>query len=348
MSSNYRTVLWQIGRLISDAIDAAHTEAAQLTPTDDDRRKLDERIAAAADAAASVAKRRRVSVFIRTLIAIGLSVWISLSDLPSYVKPVAVLGVLLLWFLVAVVAWWRRLHRRIRRRRRHHRDRPGDDMQQAIEEFLHRSLSAAARRSDAERLQARYDEYRDWAEIAAQLLHRPWLPRSLRYGDPGQQLSPPDPDTLPRACSLAYAHFATDQLARVSAAAVAATFSAGWLSEVIDDAITEASREWLGLHPAGRRTTASDGTDQPPDPYSEQNRDPENIRAGVVQSRSHRRPPNRRRQCPAKRLPRTGKLSSSHRHPPPPDARRKRNRPPTAPAGTGIIRPPSGGPRRPR
>jgi hypothetical protein len=279
-----RTLLWQIGQLLGAAIDDAHAEADTATPSKEEHRQLDERIAAARQAEAATGSHRRHWLLARTLVALALCAWIVLGDLPILLKPVAVIVVLFIWILLGTVAWWRHRHRRWRNRHGHPTASP--EIDEEVETFIQRTLVGATRRSDCERLLARYGEYLDWAEVASQLLHRPWFPRTARNGGPGEQLAVPDPDTFPHASTLAYAHFSSAQLARVSAVAEAAAFAVGWLTHLIDDAIAVAAAEWLALHPSpdSDQSMAPDGTPILPDPYGEQNRDRENLRAAVVDS----------------------------------------------------------------
>ncbi|HMI82071.1 MAG TPA: serine protease, partial [Solirubrobacterales bacterium] len=96
---------------------------------------------------------------------------------------------------------------------------------------LNAALKRSLRMGDEIRLQRRYREYLDWAEMLGWLLHKPWVGNPLDH----VTLSPPiDHATLPAAFSVAVAEVSELGLERLSAAAGSGVFGVGWLSGLFE------------------------------------------------------------------------------------------------------------------
>jgi hypothetical protein len=220
------TVLWIVGASIAQALRAAR--AAGTDPSDEEEVAEDEeakkqRQQAEQLAERNAAKRRRSSrrhlrllVFGSLLAAAGAGylAWTNLSVM-----------VRILAFVAIVVAWIASMARLAWKRTQREEAAALAALQQELD-VLNQSMLGELRTADAERLERRYGEYLDWAEIIGQLAHRPWVAEKPADIEPAAAI---DVESLPAACAVGAARTGgkVDQLA---ARARRSVFQPRWLT----------------------------------------------------------------------------------------------------------------------
>ncbi len=211
-------LLWRVGARIGMALRTAQAEArASLAPSPSEADEEAEAQGAAVEERRGLRRRLRRTLIVASLVAL-IAASIAAGQLPLLGIAVAVVVIAILWFftLASAARRWLLADAAISRRE--------DEAKLAR---LNAALKRSLRMGDAIRLERRYREYLDWAEMLGRLVHRPWV------GDPLDcvRLCPPiDHATLPAAFSVAVADVSELGLERLSAAAGSGVFGSGWLA----------------------------------------------------------------------------------------------------------------------
>jgi hypothetical protein len=220
------TVLWMIGAGIAHSLHearAAGTTHSEQEPAAEDEAAMKQRQQTEQAAERNAAKGRRsdrrrlrLLVFVSLLAAAGAGylAWTNLPVIPR-----------ILAFAVIAVAWGAAMARLAWKRMQREETAVLAALQLELD-ILNESMLGALRTADAERLERRYGEYLDWAEIIARLAYRPWIDEKPAEIESASAI---DPSTLPAACSagLAQTGERVDQLA---ARARRSVFQPHWLT----------------------------------------------------------------------------------------------------------------------
>jgi hypothetical protein len=268
------SLLWRVGLRIGVALRTAQSEAAMSVPAAAAEGDGDLEGGSLGEQRRSVRKRLRRTLIMASLIAL-IAAAIAAGQLPVVGIAIAILVIAVGWFcaLANAARRWLLADEAIVRGKA-----------EAERARLNAALKIALRKGDAIRLQRRYDEYLDWAEMLARLVHKPWV------GDPLDQvkLRPPiDYATLPAAFSVAVADVTELELERLSAAAGTGVFATGWLAGVYD--FTE-RREMIELGIRGGLTEQEAEVERP-DPAADIGEDrggPRRVLLDAIRRGSHR------------------------------------------------------------
>lgn len=212
------TVLWQVGAAIATAIEKAVAQGAPL----DEERAAKEREAAAeaaknAEKAARTERRVAIAVFVIVTLLVVVAWYFSWTELAIVALVAATIGSLALWiFVMGLLAKWL-----IGRRERAWLERLRREVN-----ALNAAYLRAQRWGDKYRLQRRYEEYLDWAEIVGWMAHHPWIGEPLKRVNVQSSV---DQATLPAAFSIAIAR-TREQLDRVTSRARVKVFNKSWLN----------------------------------------------------------------------------------------------------------------------
>ncbi len=270
-----RSFVWQVGAKIADALKEAEIEGAAI-----DEREAEKQRAAAAEEHAKQAKierkqvRRRFlrALLLRTILAVGITIvaWLKLPLLIERLAATVLCG----------AAWWVAFGLLAIGLIRHREASELAPVQRAIE-ALNATLKRALRAGDRDRLERRYLEYLDWAEIIGWMAHHPWV------GEPLQRVALPaaiDPAQLPAA--LAFGIPADgDQLERVALELnmsgtrgphTRRIFNPGWLT-----GLYQAIEHQLTDRADGRPANPTPAADKDDDPGSPRRQLLRGVRAGA-------------------------------------------------------------------
>jgi S1-C subfamily serine protease len=261
-------LLWKVGLRIGTALETAKAEAQTSVdpePEEGEEEEGQAREATGPEQRRSLRKRLRRTVILSSVLAL-LGVVVAAGQLSVIGIGIALLAIAGLWFLslASAARRWLLADEEISRR---------EDEEKLA--GLNAALKRALRMGDEIRLERRYREYLDWAEILALLVHRPWV------GDPLDRvaLSPPiDHATLPAAFSVGVAEVSELGLERLSAAAGSGVFGTGWLAGLYE------TTERLGMTEIGiRRGLATEDAEVGrPDPTNDVGRDQEGPRRRLL------------------------------------------------------------------
>jgi hypothetical protein len=217
-------LLWRVGVWIGTALQTARSESgedASLDPGEDDEPAEQGEAPGVGEQKRTLRKRLRRTLFLSSLLAL-VGVVVAVGQLSLIGITVSVVAIVAGWFLALASAARRWLI--------------GDDAISRSENerelaVLNAAMRRSLRRGDAIRLERRYREYLDWAEVIARLVHSPWV------GDPLDRVTlvpPIDHGTLPAAFSVGVAEITELGLERLSAAAGSGVFGKGWLAGVYE------------------------------------------------------------------------------------------------------------------
>lgn len=262
-------LVWKIGLRIASALSTAHREAQ--TAVDPEADESDEAEEAAReqpngdDERQGLRKRLRQVILISTAIAV-LAALVAISQFALIGVAVALTAIFALWFLALASAArrWFLADEQIDRR----------EAEQEIAQ-LNAARKRSLRMGDEIRLERRYREYLDWAELLGWLVHKPWVGDALDR----VTLSPPvDHATLPAAFGIGIAEISEYGLERLSAAAGAGVFSPGWLTGLYE------TTERLEMTEIGirRGLPSEDAEASRPDPTTDVGKDREGPRGRLL------------------------------------------------------------------
>jgi Trypsin-like peptidase domain len=269
------TPVWMVGARIAGAIRTA-ADAAAHEPPDPEAEKKEQAARAEERRQAQIELRRRVrqTVIVAPLVAL-VAAAVAYQELAWVPRILAWLVIVLVLLLVLANA----ARRAMSQEERLHREQ----LQRQLDQ-LNASMLRSLRAGDAIRLQRRYDEYLDWAEIFGWLVHKPWLGESLE----SVALRPPvDQATLPAAFSVGVGQVSAERLGELSAQAGASVFQPGWLTAVYD-AVERPTMIQIGVR-LGLDEAAAEA--DAPDPTSDTSEDREAPRpqlARAVRRGDHR------------------------------------------------------------
>lgn len=245
------SLVWGVGEKLAERLAEARRDA--IPPTREDWELLERRMAESQDKAKRGARRRRRWLALRTVAAVGVTAALLIVDPGGPIRP---LGLAATWALYvgAIVFSWRRARKRGERDEQH--------LLAEAAALADKSLVAAVRSGDVERLEARYAEYLDWAEIIGGLVHHPWVAGDTPYTHPEGLIRPPSNETLPAACRVGYAAFSDMELAVIAATGEGSVFTEGWLRRRCREVLDAGATSW-------RRLQQSSGTSDQldPDPF---------------------------------------------------------------------------------
>lgn len=264
-------LLWKVGLWIGTALQTARLESGEDAASDpgEDAEPEEQQSEApgVAEQKRTLRKRLRRTLLLSSFLAL-LGVAVAVGQLSPIGIAVAVLAIGAGWFLALASAArrWLLADDEISRRE--------NEQQLAT---LNAAMKRSLRRGDAIRLERRYREYLDWAEIIARLVHSPWV------GDPLDRvnLAPPiDHGTLPAAFSVGVAEITELGLERLSAAAGSGVFGRGWLAGVYD------TTERLEMTEIGirRGLSAEDAEVERDDPTTDVGKDREGPRRRMLEA----------------------------------------------------------------
>lgn len=229
------TPVWHIGSHIHEEILRLDTDTSNVADTED--RKASEMIVNAVRSE----RRRRGYRWLRLLI---LAVLIGLG-LAGIVPLVLVLAVVLLLALFGLFRLFRRGVRAVWRAFVF----PTGATAAAIDAAVIRAWQPEAA-EDRRRLERRYQEFLDWAQVIGYFLHRPW-----RVGKPPAAEARIGLDELagdvPNACAIAFPSDSAAVADRLVRRARQRVFRAGWLSEHAREAIEKSEDGFVGSRAAG-------------------------------------------------------------------------------------------------
>jgi S1-C subfamily serine protease len=248
------TPVWEIGASIAQAIEVAARAADATPPTAEDRQpqlaqsEANERLARKAD-------RRRVGASALAASALaGVGGYEAFTQLSWVPRIAALVAIVVLW----IVAMGRVARRIIRRR-----DRSALELLQREIAALNAAIERSTRAGDRIRLERRYREYLDWAEILGWFTHHPWT------GEPLQRVpvqAALDASSLPAALRVANAR-TRERLPVLGKQAQGKIFHPNWLAGLYDSIETRLMSdlaELRGLGPSERPIPAAD-LDQDPE-----------------------------------------------------------------------------------
>jgi len=262
------SLLWRVGARIGGALLAAKREAeapAAPEPDDEAEEKEEGEEPTAPEQRRLLRKRLRKTLSL-TSFAAFLVAAIAVGQLSPIGIAVALVATGVLWFLALASAArrWLLADEAISRR---------EDEEKLAR--LNASLKRSLRMGDAIRLERRYREYLDWAEMLGWLVHKPWV------GDPLDRvsLSPPiDHGTLPAAFGVGVAEISALGLERLSAAAGSGVFGPGWLAGLYE-ATERLEMTEIGIR---RGLPAAEAEVERPDPAADIGRDREGPRRRLL------------------------------------------------------------------
>jgi hypothetical protein len=220
------TVLWMVGASIAQALHearAAGTTSAEADPAAEDASARTQRQQAEQVAERNAAKRRRsdrrrlrLLVLLSLLLAAGVA-YLAWTNLPVIPRILAFVVIAVVWAAAMARLAWKRMQRE--------ETAVLAALQQELD-VLNESMLGALRTTDAERLERRYGEYLDWAEIIARLAHRPWVDEKPAEIESATAI---DPGTLPAACSAGLARTG-ERVDQLAARARRSVFQPRWLT----------------------------------------------------------------------------------------------------------------------
>lgn len=154
-----------------------------------------------------------------------------------------------------------------------------DEKAEDLERLIARLYRAIVRQSDVERLERRYDEYLDWAEIVGHFLHRPF--RGSRATRPPLAHSL-EPDTTPAAARVRIHEHVHQRCILISQGARSQLFVRSWLRRYYESVREQVVRRWLLARGLGGGTSAGGHTPVLPAGFSDTSRHPTGLRNHLV------------------------------------------------------------------
>jgi S1-C subfamily serine protease len=241
-----QTLVWQFGVEIATALEVAREAAAELEAeaavqvaqeAEQEKEAAGEGVktdAGSGEEQAGSTPKRRWRGFRNTLLGYGVLAviasvlaWSRLDLLPAAGAQVVVLVAWTAAVLRSILGFVH-LERRIMR----------EEISAQLD-VVNRATLRALRAGDLPRLERRYGEYLDWAEIIGWMAHHPWV------GEPIGRVeleAPVERTTLPAAFRLAPARVPPEFLERLSRQARANVFDTGWLLDQYRGSLEENGR----------------------------------------------------------------------------------------------------------
>jgi S1-C subfamily serine protease len=253
-SGNVDTPVWQIGASIAEAIEEAARVADSAPPSSEERKRQRDQFDAAERLARKADRRRgRVTMLAATALG-GVGAYEAWVQLGWVLRVPALIGLVLLWF-VALGHVARRILRR--------RDRSVRELLEQEVGALNAAIERSSRAGDRIRLERRYGEYLDWAEILGWFAHHPWVGEPLRRIPVQQGV---ESESLPAALRIGAAR-TRERLPVLGKQAQGKIFHPNWLAGLYDSIearLMGELAELRGLGPAERPNPAAD-LDQDPE-----------------------------------------------------------------------------------
>jgi S1-C subfamily serine protease len=258
-------LLWGVGHEISSALKAARSAAAELDEQVEAEKDSEDGEPDGADrsdsgGSTSASKSRwrglRNSLLFNTALALFASVvvWAQLDPAPALAAQA-----------LAIVAWvfgFMRLAQRFVSRERSILRAEAEAQYEIVNAALRRALHAG----DEGRLDRRYAEYLDWAEIIGWMVHQPWTGEPIERVEVRGAIPP---STLPAAFRVGVARIPESTLDRLRGQARARVFATRWLTAQYDLVEGEAMERAAAFHPqagGGRPNPDADTLDDPDSP----------------------------------------------------------------------------------
>lgn len=207
--------LWLVGSGIAEALLEARREGSRDEP---DTKPTEAQLAR--DAERRARRRGYVWRLVGGTLGACVAVYLAAAELDLLVAVPVVAVILSIWvlFLAYVARGLLALD--------HARER---DAAQRQLDLINAAMLRAQRAGDAERLQRRYVEYLDWAEILAWIVHRPWTEVPLSRVEGFGTLHA---DTMPAAMQIGVAMPSDKHFAQLVSQGRTLMFSPGWLSSL--------------------------------------------------------------------------------------------------------------------
>lgn len=232
------TLLWRIGERIARNAAVAHEES--VPPSADEWPDLEEGEQELALAKKRARRRFFLGWLIVTTATVGADTTLLFTDHPLWAKVGGWFLSIVIWLVLTGLLWRRTTRREVR------------SEQDALDTYiglLNRLTTAMTRREDAVRLDRRYEEYLDWAEMIGWFLHHPFLPKSKRA-----PALPNDPakSSLPAAFRVGIGLISDSRVNRLSEMARFHLFSPRWLTsyyESIEDSVMKGRLRDMGIDP---------------------------------------------------------------------------------------------------
>ena len=268
------SLLWRVGVLIARDLRQARTDVAAEIPAP----PADPQEATAPPKRrwfwpfrrrAHVRKRRGLGwPILRSTLLAAVAVAAAAKYLPLLPQLPAYVLIVVGWFLLVARAVRRVLVREQAEFR---------ELMQAQLDIVNAEKLRAQRIGDAARLERRYNEYLDWAEIVGWTVHRPWVGTPLeRIGVP----PPIDRETLPAALVVGTGSLDERDLRRLTSGAQSKLFQPAWLTDLYGALERRIMRDlWLEQ---ALDATADDAN--LPDPAADTSDDPELPRGSLLEA----------------------------------------------------------------
>jgi hypothetical protein len=164
LAPRVHTLVWLVGVGIALALAQARREAGR--PSTEEWANLDAQASEVERRLRAVRRKFFTWLLVRTVLAVAGSFAVVASSLPLVGQLIGPPAIWALW-LVLLGHGWQRNERRTRQIE--------DDAARRSDELLNRLFLALVREADVERLEQRYEEFLDWAEIIGWYLHHPFL-----------------------------------------------------------------------------------------------------------------------------------------------------------------------------